>query len=350
MSGVSRHLAVTCAQFLWLAAAQAQVPVWVPPSTLYVANQGQADGSGSSVTVIDARHLKVMATIDFGKAGPIYPIASPDGKYLWVTQDLYDFDTGGCVGSGVSIVRLPTMKIETTLPLPQCPNTLVFSPDGKRAYTMSAAGPVSVIDTATRSIVASIAVSSGQYDIALSRDGRWLYAADAGDANLTVIDTRSNKPVRQIALYSTPFAIMLTPDGHQAFVTTLSSTDGVADIDLRTGQVTAMIPPAVGSTTNGLAITPDGKLLLDVDYSAQTVWLYSPPAQSQIGSIAPINYPNGIALSPSGDLAYVTDDNCAAFPCTSDGFVTVLSTRTHTVLGTVNVGINPQFITMFSWR
>jgi DNA-binding beta-propeller fold protein YncE len=59
---------------------------------------------------------------------------------------------------------------------------------------------------------------------------------------------------------------------------------------------------------------------------------------------------DGIALSASGDLAYVTDDNCAAFPCTSDGFVTVLSTRTYTVLGTVSVGINPQFTTMFSRR
>ncbi len=314
--------------------------MFLPPTTLYVANEGQADGSGSSVSVIDTRSLKVTATIDFGKAGPVYPVVSPDRRYLWVAQQVYNFDTGGCDRSGVSVVRLTTLTIETTLPLPQCPNTLVFSPDGKFACAMSVAGPVSVIDTAKCSVVASITVSTGQYDIALSRDGRFLYAADANDANLTVIDTRLNRAVRKIALNRIPFAIVQTPDGHQAFVTTLSTTDTVEEIDLRTNRVVAQIPPVVGATTNGLAITPNGKLLYDVDYTAQTVWLYSTLRQSQIGSIAPFSYPLGIALSPLGYLAYVTNNNCAAFPCTTAGFVTVL----NAVLGTVTVGLNPQFI------
>jgi hypothetical protein len=47
-------------------------------------------------------------------------------------------------------------------------------------------------------------------------------------------------------------------------------------------------------------------------------------------------------------VVYVTNNNCAAFPCASPGFVTAVSTRTHAVLGTVTVGINPQFITAFS--
>ena len=330
-----------------LQAAHAQVPPGLPPATLYIANEGQADGSGSSVSVIDARSLKVTSTIDFGKAGPVYPIMSPDKKDLWVTHEVYDFNTGGCDGSGVSVVPLAKMKIGADIPLPQCPNTLVFSPDGKFAYTPSVAGPVSVIDTAKRSVIASITVSTGQYDIALSRDGRWLYAADASDANLTVIDTRNDTPVRQIALNSLPFAIVLAPDGRHAFVTTESSTASIEEIDLDTDKVVAMIPPVVSSTTNGLAISSNGKLLYDVDYNAQTVWLYNTYGQSQIGGITPFSYPLGIALSPDGRFVYVTNNNCAAFPCTTAGFVTIVSTLTHTVLGTVNVGINPQFITVF---
>ncbi len=57
------------------ATERAAVP-FLPPVTLYVANEGQIDGSGSSVSVIDARSLLTKATIDFGKAGPIYAIAT----------------------------------------------------------------------------------------------------------------------------------------------------------------------------------------------------------------------------------------------------------------------------------
>jgi len=78
-----------------------------------------------------------------------------------------------------------------------------------------------------------------------------------------------------------------------------------------------------------------------------SVWLYNTYQRRQTGSITPFSYPIGIALSPDGDLAYVTNNNCAAFPCTSPGFVTIISTRTHALLGTVNVGINPEFITVF---
>jgi YVTN family beta-propeller protein len=330
-------------------AARAAVPL-LPPVTLYVANEGQIDGSGSSVSVIDARSLRTKATIDFGKAGPIYPITTPDRKFLWVVHYVYNPNTGVCDDSGVSVVSLATMKIETTLKLPQCPTTLAFSPNGRFAYVPSPAGPLTVIDTATRTAVASITVSTGQYGIALSPDGRWLYVADAGDTDLTVVDTTTNRRVRQIALNSGPFSLVLTPDGKRAFVWIASATDSFEEVRLTDGASVAMIPPAVSTELEGLAITPNGQLLLDVDYGAQTVWLYSTHAQSQIGSITGLSYPEGLALSPDGGVVYVTNNNCAAFPCASPGFVTAVSTRTHAVLGTVPVGINPQFITAFPVR
>jgi DNA-binding beta-propeller fold protein YncE len=329
------------------AAARAAVP-FLPPVTLYVANEGQIDGSGSSVSVIDARNLRTKATIDFGKAGPIYALASPDGKFLWAVHYVYNYNTGVCDGSGVSVVSLATMKIETSLNLPQCPTTLAFSPNGRFAYVPSPAGPLTVIDTATRQAVASITVSTGQYGIAVSPDGRWLYLADVGDANLTVVDTTTNMPVRQIALNSGAFSLVLTSDGKRAFVWTASATASFEELRLSDGASLAIIPPTVSTELEGLAITPNGQLLLDVDYDAQTVWLYSTHAQSQIGSITGFSYPEGLALSPDGGVVYVTNNNCAAFPCASPGFVTAVSTRTHAVLGTIPVGINPQFITAFS--
>ncbi len=243
-----------------------------PAATLYVANEGQEDGSDSSVQVINARRLRVTATIHFGKLGLIYAKVSPNGKYLWVVHYVYNYNTGVCDHSAVSVVSLATTKIETTLNLAQCPTTLAFSPNGRFAYVPSPAGPLTVIDTAMRSVVALIRVSTGQYGIALSPEGRYLYAADA---HLTVIDTSTNAPVRRIALNSAPFSLVLTPDGKRAFVWTESASDSFEEVRLHDGAIVAMIPPAVSTELDGLAITPNGQLLLDVDYGAQTVWLYS---------------------------------------------------------------------------
>ena len=51
------------------------------------------------------------------------------------------------------------------------------------------------------------------------------------------------------------------------------------------------------------------------------------------------NWPNGIAITPDGKYAYVTDTNTAT---NQDGLVSVISTATNTVTATITVGGNPN--------
>ncbi len=317
-------------------------------ATLYVANEGQADGTGSSVTAIDAGSLKVTATIGLGTTGPVFPAASPDGKSLWVAQYVYDYTNNTCLGSAVSVISLLTLQVTATVALPPCPNTVVFSSDGRLAYVPGAPGPISVITTQTPAEIGTIAAGTGQNDLALGQDGRWLYAADATDPNITIIDTKSNLPVRQIGLDADPVSLAITPDGRFLFAWVLVpyATDlvNIEQIDLRTNTVVARIGPPVGSNAHAMAVAPDGRVLYDVDFYAQTVWEFSTRGRRRVGGIAPLNLPIGIGLSQDGRFAYVTDNNCASFPCANPGFVSVVDTRTQQVKATVNVGINPQYI------
>ena len=319
---------------------------WEDGTTLYVANEGQIDGSGSSLSVIDGARLTVTATVDLGKSGPLFPVVAPDGRSIWVTRYVYNYVTNQCDGSGVTVINAASLRVEASLPLPPCPNTLAFTPDGKFVYVTSSSGPITVIDTARRSVAASIVVATGQGSLAMGRDGKFVYATDATDAHVTVIDTETNMPVRRIAVGGDPQSIAIAPDGHHAFTWVDGPPDIIDEISLRADRVVARIPPQIFTNANGLVVSPDGKLLYDVDYSAQKVWVYSTRERRRTGGIGPLNSPIGIALSPNGDLAYVTDNNCPNFPCTSPGFVSAVDTGTRTITTTVDVGVNPQYVAL----
>jgi YVTN family beta-propeller protein len=321
----------------WLVCAEAQA------TTLYVTNAGQADGTGSSISVIDANRLKVTATIGLGKSGPYFPALSPDGKFLWVAQYIYDFNTNTCNNSGVSVIRIATLKIEATLPVQPCPVAIAFSLDGRFAYIPANAGVLSVIDTRSRSVVATLPVSAGQNGIATSPDGKLLYVADAGDNNITVVRTGSNRIVRQIALDGEADNVIITHDGRLAFAWVISQGE-IEEINLATNRVVAHIPPGVGSNPEALLFSRNGNLLYNVDYYSNTVWVYNPHTRENTGNLGRLKSPIGAALSPNGKLAYVTTNNCPTFVCRSPGYISVVNTATQATKAIVNVGFNTQYV------
>jgi len=268
---------------------------------------------------------------------------SPDGKFLWVTQYIYDFKTDTCNNSGVSVIRIATMKVEATLPLQPCPVAIAFSRDGRFAYVPADAGALSVIDTRSRTIVASLPVSAGQNGVATSPDGKLLYVTDAADNNITVMRTGTNKILRQIALDGVADNVIVTPDGRFAFAWVISQGE-IEEINLATSRVVAHIPPGVGSNPEALLLSRNGSLLYNVDYYSNTVWVYNTHARRNTGNLGQIRSPIGAVLSPDGSLAYVTTNNCPTFVCRDEGYISVVDTATQATQATVNVGFNTQYV------
>ena len=71
---------------------------------------------------------------------------------------------------------------------------MAVKPDGTRAYvTNRGAGTVSVIDTATNTVTATIKVGTNPSDIAITPDGTLAFVTNTGSNSVTRIDTATNK-------------------------------------------------------------------------------------------------------------------------------------------------------------
>ena len=118
---------------------------------------------------------------------------------------------------------------------------------------------VSVIDTASATVVSTIPVAAGPHGMLLSRDGKTLYVSGDGSSQVSVIDTATDRLVRSLA---------------------------------------------VGRTPHGLAQSPDGGLLLVAVYGEDRVALFDTASATEVGSVS-VAKPHTIAMRPDGQRAYV---------------------------------------------
>ena len=80
-----------------------------------------------------------------------------------------------------------------------------------RAYVTNASNTVSVIDTATNTVVATIPVGPFPEAVAITPDGTRAYVADASSNGVSVIDTTTNTVVAGIPVGRNPYGIAITP-------------------------------------------------------------------------------------------------------------------------------------------
>ena len=90
-----------------------------------------------------------------------------------------------------------------------------------RAYvTNQLDNTVSVIDTATNTVLATIPVGAVPVGVAITPDGTRAYVTNAGDNTVLVIDTATNTVVASIPA-ANPQEVAITPDGTRAYATVL---------------------------------------------------------------------------------------------------------------------------------
>lgn len=197
---------------------------------LYVANWGSG-----TVSVIDTTtNAAVRAPIAVG-ANPSDLAVSADGTRVYVTN----------YGSGTVSVLNPaaTTPLVGTITVGAQPMGLALGPDGSVLYVANGRDTVSVIDTATRTVISTVSgdpsPESGSHRLALSPDGRQIYLTDMADNALrTLTVVRGNTaPTAGTPTVGTPNAQTGAVSGN------LNFTD--ADGDPLT--YTVVTPPANGT-------------------------------------------------------------------------------------------------------
>jgi len=163
--------------------------------------------------------------------------------------------------SALYVVDLQTSKVIKKLALPAEAYSCILSPDEKSLYISIWGGEkVCVYNTASESITKNIKTGSHPNELLLNRKGTYLFVANANDNSVSIINTISDKIVETVS--TTLYPTRLT-----------------------------------GSTTNGLALSPDEKTLYiaNADNNCLAVFDVSKPGSSQSRGFIPVGwYPTNV--------------------------------------------------------
>jgi uncharacterized protein (TIGR03118 family) len=235
--------------------------------------------------------------------------------------------------SSVSVIDTATNTVIDTIGVGGRPVAVAITPNGARVYVANSnSNSVSVIDTATNTVITTVGLESFPQGVAITPNGSHAYVTNTNSNSVSVIDTATNTVIATIGVGMGPVGVAITPDGSRAYVTN-SVSNSVSVIDTATNTVIATV--AVGLVPYGVAITPDGSRAYVPNNIGGSVSVIDTATNTVIATVGTVQ-PNGVAITPDGSRAYVANDAHTA------GSVSVIDTATNTVLTTVAVGITAE--------
>jgi len=191
------------------------------------------------------------------------------------------------------------------------------------------AGTLSVLNATNNTSVATIAVGSQPFGVALSALNSRVYVSNRGSNSVSVVNTATNQVVTTIPVGSNPRGVAVSPDGSRLYVANQNSGN-VSVISTATNTVLATIP--VGSNPVGLAVSPDGSRVYVANNVSATLSVINTATQA-VTNLGVGMQPTAVAVSPDGSRVYVSNYG--------SNTVSVVQTANLTV-GTVPVGRNPM--------
>ncbi len=171
-----------------------------PAGTLYAAL------TSDKIAEIDTTSDTISGSIDTSPDYQESVVVSPDGKTLYVDP------TSGGLAPGNTLEALSSTDGSVVHPTITVGNTPAFasiSPDGSRVYTLNFLdGTVSVVDTQSWSVLATVDTGSGSQPIISSStpDGL-LVVTNFGLGNLVTVDYATNAIVNTLALDGRPVGV-----------------------------------------------------------------------------------------------------------------------------------------------
>lgn len=236
---------------------------------------------------------------------------------------------------GVGLTSTKTRKVDGFIATGSLPTGIVFSPDGKTVYVANQSGSVSVLDVASRQVVAAIAVES-PLAVRVSPDGTQLFVA-TGISTVVVVDVATRVVTRTVAVGDSPNAFAVHPNGRQLYVSNFL-VGTVSEIDMSTGAVLRTF--AVGGTPQEMALDRKGTRLYVANEAG-----YLNEIDLLTGQLAP-----QIPLQAGGFGVGVTPDDAEAYVSIPEaGIVQIFKLQNRRLTKTLPVGGEPRRIA-FSQR
>jgi YVTN family beta-propeller protein len=273
--------------------------------------------------------------------------AAPAGKPLlaYVTnEDSQD----------LTVIDTRTDTVVATIPVGTRPRGVRVSPDGRTIFVALSGSPkcpptmpdaeceklkadkskdgVAVVDAAARKVSRVLPGGSDPEAFDISLDGATLFVSNEDAGTASIVDVASGKIRATVPVGKEPEGVRVQPDGKAVWVT--GETDhNVTILDTRTGKVLGQVE--VGRRPRSLAFTPDGARAYVTSEVDGTVWVLDVPGRKRI---ALLTMPKGSktmgsVASPDGKRIYVSNGR--------GGTVSVIDVATDSVIASVPVGTRP---------
>ena len=263
------------------------------------------------IQIIDRSSGVVMQTIE-QPAAFIGLTFSPDGRTLYASGGnddviyVYTWDNGRAVADGTIAVHAPRKNPKDSGEA--YPAGIAFSPDGRLLYVAENLGDsVAVVDVTHRVVLQRMVTD--RYPYAVAADANHLYVSCWGDSTVNTFTRDASGLLSErsrIQVSRHPSAMLLS--GSRLFVT--SATSNRIDV-IRENKVVNMLTdsapagPSEGSTPNAMEVSSDGKVLFVAEGDNNAVAVFDIATRKLLGRIPTDWYP--AALARVGTTIYVAN-------------------------------------------
>ncbi len=295
----------------------------------YIANGGFGV---NSVSVIDIAAQKVTPTISVG-ANPWGVSVNHTGTFAYV---------GNPSGNqSISVINTATNMISATIPINGEAGDMLISSDDSKLY-VNDYPYITVINTSTNTIISDFTL--GNYitptGIALSPDGSKLYVANGTNNDILVVNTTTHGIIADILIGYNPFGIALSPDGSRLYVPygvrtiypDINKNDTLKIVNTANNTISAAIP--VGQGADMVTLNNDGSRAYVINGFANSVSVVNTTSYQVVANIPVGNGPSGLSVTADGSELLVENDR--------DNNVSVINTATNTVTATIATGADPD--------
>jgi YVTN family beta-propeller protein len=209
---------------------------------------------------------------------------------------------------------------------PTAVQATVAAANPPRAYTISSAGSLHVIDRSTNKVLSAVSMGGPGDALAVTPDGSRVYVAD--DKNrLDVFDTAAGTTGPAVPLGGSPDSVAVSPDG-----STVYAADAAGHLDVvsaATGTVKSVVK--AGGVPEGIAVSPDGSTVYVADATGR-LDVVSTVTDTVKSVIKTGGTPSSVAVSPDGSTVYLAS---------ATGQLIAVAAATGTVTTRVKVGGTP---------
>ena len=228
-------------------------------------------------------------------------VVSPNGAYVYLAHNQGRNSWVSAIdGDGTMVTAVPVDSYATALALNPAAGRLYVASSKPWSSHQRHRGSISLIDTATFSLVDVIPTEFVPDTIVTSPDGSRVYASHYNNNAISVIEPASNSHTL-IGLDDAPLEIAVSPDGDRLYVTNLHS---LALIDTATN-VAESVP--LGDLPRHFRISGDGKHAYVTDFAHHSVWVLDPINKAIITMVDLGRDPEALALSADEKSLYVAD-------------------------------------------